>query len=96
MGNVPGKFPTFNSGMIPIHGICFYNIDVCSISFTTSDVNRHRGGAVPVTGEDVVIEGKQVLLNVQPPELGSISLQNGGRLVWGDVDGLLPPGAVMF
>jgi hypothetical protein len=45
-------------------------------------------GSVPESGADVVIQGNRtVLLDISPPPLNSITIRDGGRLVWGDVDG---------
>ncbi|ESO97675.1 hypothetical protein LOTGIDRAFT_228278 [Lottia gigantea] len=46
------------------------------------------GGSVPVEDEAVVISGKKVLLDISPPALKSITVETGGVLVWGNVDGI--------
>ncbi|XP_041366847.1 cell surface hyaluronidase-like [Gigantopelta aegis] len=44
------------------------------------------GGALPVEGESVTIKtGLKVRLNVSPPPLGSITIEKGAALIWGDV-----------
>ncbi|KAK7098321.1 cell surface hyaluronidase CEMIP2-like isoform X2 [Littorina saxatilis] len=47
-------------------------------------------GSVPKDDEEVTIPaGKRVLLNEQPARLATLTIEAGGALIWGDVDGLV-------
>ena len=47
------------------------------------------GGTIPKEGGDVLISsGMKVVLNVSPPPLDTITIEEGGELVWGDVEDL--------
>ncbi|XP_041366846.1 protein DDB_G0287365-like [Gigantopelta aegis] len=53
------------------------------------DDSKTWGGPVPQEGDQVVISsGMKVLLNVSPSPLDSITIEEGGFLIWGDFDDL--------
>ncbi|XP_076471152.1 cell surface hyaluronidase CEMIP2-like [Babylonia areolata] len=55
-----------------------------------SDVSTWGTDGIPAEGAPVVIRsGMSVLLDVTPPALRSVEIQAGGKLVWGDVEGLV-------
>jgi cell migration-inducing and hyaluronan-binding protein len=63
-------------------------------SLRWSDAATWPGGAVPRTGDAVVIpEGRTVVLDVSPPALASLTV--AGELVFGDVDLNLTSGWIM-
>lgn len=54
-----------------------------------SDPTTWDSGDVPKEMEKVVIpNGRRVILDVSPPSLATLTIQNGASLVWGNVEGL--------
>ncbi|KAL8565393.1 hypothetical protein ACOMHN_029088 [Nucella lapillus] len=55
-----------------------------------SDAGTWGDDGFPIRGQHVDIKsGMSVLLDVSPPSLMSMRIEKGGRLIWGNVDGLV-------
>ncbi|XP_013406737.1 cell surface hyaluronidase [Lingula anatina] len=48
-----------------------------------SDATAWPSNQVPQANTSVIIDNRQILLDVSPPPLFSLTIRNGGRLVWG-------------